>query len=206
MKKSIAVIGEGLTEKYYIESLKGLSPFTLLPRELNRKASSLQKLEQYIKDASSKGFDEVYCLIDLDSKKSDKEIIQYNKIKEKYHDQIIHIKSKGVRCKVVFIESERCTELWFLYYFLKSDTSRKFNSSDEVEKELRKFRPDYEKTEKYFKSVKSLHLNFISKTPQGSLKNAVDRSLKSCEKRENGERNHTFSEFHKFIDALGIKY
>lgn len=46
MKKAIAVIGEGITEKYYIESLKGLSPFDIRPQELGKKASSLKKLEK----------------------------------------------------------------------------------------------------------------------------------------------------------------
>ena len=37
MKKTIAVIGEGITEKHYIESLKGLSPFDIKPKELIQK-------------------------------------------------------------------------------------------------------------------------------------------------------------------------
>lgn len=63
-RKAIAVIGEGITEKYYIESLKGLSPFTVCPRELGHKASSLEKLEENIKNSIKDGYDEVYCLIE----------------------------------------------------------------------------------------------------------------------------------------------
>ncbi|MCD8165132.1 MAG: RloB family protein [Bacteroides sp.] len=62
MRKAIAVIGEGITEKYYIESLRGLSPFTLLPKELGKKASSLAELENSIKQSIEDGYDQVYCL------------------------------------------------------------------------------------------------------------------------------------------------
>lgn len=62
MRKTIAVIGEGITEKYYIESLKGISPFVVMPRELGIKASSLKSLDKNITLCIDKGFDEVYCL------------------------------------------------------------------------------------------------------------------------------------------------
>ena len=77
MKKTIAIIGEGITEKYYIESLKSLSNFSILPRELNRKASSLTKLAQEIKNGIDKGYDKIYCLIDMDNKDSGKEQTSY---------------------------------------------------------------------------------------------------------------------------------
>ena len=72
MRKTIAIIGEGITEKYYIESLKGISPFVVMPRELGKKASSLKTLEKNILLCVEKGFDEIYCLIDMDGKTSGK--------------------------------------------------------------------------------------------------------------------------------------
>ena len=48
MRKTIAVIGEGITEKFYIQSLKGISPFVIMPRELGIKASNLKSLEKNI--------------------------------------------------------------------------------------------------------------------------------------------------------------
>lgn len=56
-RKTIAVIGEGLTEKYYIESLKNLSSFYICPRELNRKASSIVSLKKNIDSAIHDGYD-----------------------------------------------------------------------------------------------------------------------------------------------------
>ena len=203
MKKTIAIIGEGITEKYYIESLKSLSNFSILPRELNRKASSLTKLAQEIKNGIDKGYDKIYCLIDMDNKDSGKEQTSYQNFKEKYSG-IHEKKSKGISCEVKFIETERCLELWFLFYFLKNNTTRKFNSYKEIEIELRKYRPNYEKTEKYFRSIKDIHLNFINSNPKGSLEIATTNSRKSIITRDKDTRNYTYSEMHLLLEDLNI--
>lgn len=48
LRKAIAVIGEGITEKYYIESLRALAgnDFQILPQQLGVKASNLNELEK----------------------------------------------------------------------------------------------------------------------------------------------------------------
>lgn len=205
MRKTIAVIGEGITEKYYIQSIKGMSPFTVLPNSLNQRASSLKDLQKAIDKAVADGFDEVYCLIDMDDKSEGKSKQDYETFKLKYHDKTIEKKKKGVLCKVVFIETERCTELWFLYHFTKSAITRKFNSYDELERELKKHRPNYEKKDAYFKSIGSLHHEMtVKRAPQGSLANATRNARASIKSKEADERLHTYSEMHKLFEALGI--
>lgn len=204
MKKSIAVIGEGITEKYYIESLKGISPFTIIPRELGIKASSLKSLSKNIKLAIDKGFDEVYCLIDMDSKTSGKSKNAYLALKNKYHNRVFSKKNKGMESIVFFIETERCTELWFLYYFSNVAITRKFNSYKELEEELRRYRPNYEKTLKYYKSLGNIHKDFESNSPKGSIKRAYRNSNSSLLSKVIDNRNYSYSEMHLLIKGLGI--
>lgn len=203
MKKAKTVIGEGITEKFYIESLKGLSPFNVLPQELGTKASSLKELEIAIRNAINQGYDEVYCLIDMDGKTEGNAKSKYLNLKNKYQ-KIHEIKKRGVKCKVVFIETERCTELWFLYHFTKSAITRKFNSYKELEKELKRYRPNYEKTERYFRSIGSIHKELILKSPSGSLKQAITNATQSVLSKTRDNRNYTYSEIHKLIEALEI--
>ena len=205
MRKAIAVIGEGITEKYYIESLKGLTPFTLLPKELGKKASSLTALEKSIKQAIKDGFDEVYCLIDMDTKSEGTNKTDYEKLKRTYHNKYHAIKKVGINCKVIFIETQRCMELWFLFHFTKHPTTKEFSSYKEVEKELQKYRSNYGKHENYFKSIGSIHENLTSKEPLGSLKQAVINSENSIITKNKDNRNYTYSEMHAFIYALGIE-
>ncbi len=203
-KKAIAVIGEGITEKYYIESLKGISPFTIMPRELGKKASNIKSLAKNITLCIEQGFDEVYCLIDMDGKTSGKAKEEYLALKHKFHNNIFTKKSQGTSTKIVFIETERCTELWFLYYFTNSTVTRKFNSYEELEKELKKYRPNYEKTDKYFKSLVNIHQNFETQMPVGSLKKAYKNALSSYRSHVRENRGYSFSEIHLLIKALEI--
>lgn len=204
MRKTIAVIGEGITEKYYIESLKGISPFTIIPRELGIKASNLKSLSKNIQLSIDKGFDEVYCLIDMDGKTRGKSKNDYLSLKSKFHNKTFIKKSKGLESKVLFVETERCTELWFLYYFTDRAITRKFNSYKELENELRKYRPNYKKTEKYFKSLVNIHKNFESEAPKGSIVKACQNSKSSLLSSINEKRKYTYSEIHILIKALGI--
>lgn len=207
MKKAIAVIGEGITEKYYIESLKGLSPFDVRPQELGKKASSLKKLESNIKESIKDGYDEVYCLIDMDGKRDGINKANYTTLKNKYHNIIHGNKKQGIQCKVVFIETERCTELWFLYHFTKAAPTKEFQSYHELEKELRNYRPQYEKTEKYFKSVVNLNNELVkNRNPKGSLAKAIENGKSSIKSRDKDSRDYSYSEIHLLFDALKIEY
>lgn len=200
-KRAIAVIGEGITEKYYIESIRGLSDFEITPRELGRKASNLQALKKNIDSAIKQCFDEVYCLIDMDDKNSGKSKTDYLTLKQKY--QKTHaIKSKGISCKVQFIETQRCTELWFLYHFIKTCTTQEFTSYKQLEKALQKYLPNYSKTEQYFKG-RNLHREFL--TNGGLLSKAMSHAESSIASKTSDGRDYTYSEMHLLINALKIK-
>lgn len=203
MKRAIGVIGEGITEKYYIESLKGLSPFTVLPKALGKKASSLKELESVIKRSIVDGFDEVYCLIDMDSKRGGTTKIKYDALKTKYHNKFFGKKKDGIQCKVQFIETERCTELWFLYHF--TQITREFTSYKELEQALQVYRPTYEKTDKYFRSIVDLHKNLIVNTPKGSLAKAREHGKNSLISKSRDNRKYTYTEMHLLFDALNIE-
>lgn len=206
MKKAIAVIGEGITEKYYIESLKGLSPFDIRPQELGKKASSLKQLEKNIQNSIKDGYDEVYCLIDMDGKREGVNKTSYNLLKNKYHNITHGNKKQGIQCKVVFIETERCTELWFLYHFTQSAITKEFQSYNELVKELRRYRPHYEKTEKYFRSVVNLHKEFTkNRDPNGSLSKAIENSISSMKSKEKDFRDYSYSEMYLLFEALKIE-
>ena len=202
-RKSIAVIGEGITEKYYIESLLSFTPcgFKIEPKSLGLKASNLKALEKAIVAAKDKGYDEIYCLIDMDTKLAGESKTKYLTLKKKYHDKTIIVKKADIHCTIKFIETCRCTELWFLYHFQYS--TRFFLSYNEVQNELRKYLPEYEKTEKYFKSAGSLD-HKMSKSG-GSRYKAISNAIKSIQyKADNGNCECSYSEMHTLLKALGI--
>ncbi len=202
--KAIAVIGEGITEKYYVESLRAFagSNFQIVPKQLGIKASSLDELEKAVQNAVEEGYDEVYCLIDMDSKEKGASVQKYDKLKSKYHGKHIVKKKKGIDCRVSFIETRRCLELWFIYYF--EYVTRHFASYKEVENFLHKFVSDYEKHERYFRSVGNLHKKMLD--CGGDLKKAIRNARKSLIELESTESSDaSYSEMCNFFNALEIK-
>jgi len=133
--------------------------------------------------------------------------LNYLNLKNKYHEKTHGKKRDGIQCRVIFIETERCTELWFLYHFTRSALTRRFANYNELQSELRKYRPAYEKTEKYFRSVGDLHLEITeNREPKGSLEKAISNAESSVKTRNSDNRPYTYSEMYKLFVGLGIVY
>lgn len=157
--------------------------------------SSLEDLEAEIEKAI-RDYNRVFCIIDMDNKHEGKDRQNYLALKKKYHKQAFKDDKKGIDCYVQFFETDRCTELFFLYYF--KYTTKKFDSYDAVEKELKGF-CEYEKRIKFFRSH-PLHPYFKKKG--GSFEKAIKHAYKSKEYKESTESDCSFSELGELFSLL----
>lgn len=117
-RNTTIIIGEGPTEFYYLNSLKDefRELQSIKPDTPNN--TSLRELERSIESAIAVGYDRIFCLIDMDTKKKDATSRrEYAKFKSKYHGKKVTNQKKGINYEVRFFETDRCTELFFLYYF-----------------------------------------------------------------------------------------
>lgn len=188
LKTTTLILGEGITETYYIESLKDV--FKGLNLVSNKqKQPNLQELEIKIKEGISKGYDRIFCLIDMDNKTEGNGKTKYINFKKKY--------LKNKKCKIEFFETHRCTELFFLYYF--QYTSRPYDNQPSLIKDLNKKVP-YEKKEEFFEKCKGLH-NYFERNG-GSLANAINNANKSLKEKLKDNRDYTYSELGKLIEKL----
>ena len=162
------------------------------------KHSSIKELQKRIELAISEGYSKVFCVIDMDNKKEGKDKTDYESLKRKYRKPVVKVK-KGINCEVKFFETERCTELFFLYYFRY--TTKEYICSDDLVKELNK-ECGYLKEQKFF-ARHPLHQYFIKKG--GSLDNAIANSEKSCKSIETTERDCTYSQLGNMIELLKKK-
>lgn len=193
-KRTIVVIGEGLTEKYYLKSLEGTIDAQVRPLIPNH-ATSMGELQSRIEQCIDEGYNCIFCLIDMDNKKEGKNRENYLKLKQKYHQQKIKRKKQGTESYIRFFENERCLEIWFLYHF--KPTTKKYNNSDELVKELNKL-CGYEKTEYFFsRKTKGLHNFLLAKG--GTLENAITYAGKSLQSKEKDGRDYTYSEMAEFL-------
>lgn len=199
-RNTTIIIGEGPTEFYYLNSLK--DEFRILQhiKPDSPKNTSLRELQRSIESSIQIGYSQVFCLIDMDTKKKDaKSMAEYQRLKKKYHNAHIVKKRSGIDCQIRFYETERCTELFFIYYF--KYTTQKFQTSDDVETLLNKI-CGYDKTLKFFRGH-PLH-QFFEKQG-GNFVNAIANANRSLFDVRNGNRDYTYSEIGSMFNDLGIE-
>lgn len=79
-RTTIAVIGEGPTEKYYLKSLEGVIHAQVKPVVPNH-ATSMAELERRIEQCIDDGYNMIFCLIDMDNKKEGRNRENYLRLK-----------------------------------------------------------------------------------------------------------------------------
>ena len=199
-RNTTIIIGEGPTEFYYLNSLK--DEFRILQhiKPDSPKNTSLRELQRSIESSIQMGYSQVFCLIDMDTKKKDaKSMAEYQRLKKKYHNAHSVKKRSGIDCQIRFYETERCTELFFIYYF--KYTTQKFQTSEDVEVLLNKI-CGYDKTLKFFRGH-PLH-QFFEKQG-GNFVNAIANANRSLVDVRNGNRDYTYSEIGSMFNDLGIE-
>lgn len=158
-KTNIAIVGEGLTERYYFLHLKALKGYrcTVKPRQFSN-GGDIIYIERKAKEFLSVGM-KVICVFDTDiAERNEAERQKIVKFKDKY----------GKNEDVIICDSLPSIEFWFLLHFKK--TNRKFSSYSQIKKELVKFLPDYDKTEKYLRQDKWVRA--LLSTQEDAIENA----------------------------------
>ncbi len=120
-KKSIAVIGEGITEWFYFDSLRIAHryPFKVAPDFPQH--SDIQHMSKLVNDYVRRQYDYVVCLVDMDR------LLAHPAEMETYK----RLKSKSDSC-VLWVETNPCTEFWFLLHFLPSLAIRHYVNQDQA--------------------------------------------------------------------------
>ena len=198
IKDSIIVIGEAITEYYYFNSLKDTYRQLNIKPAYPKHSTGLDYLAQEIDKAIDDGHSLIICVVDMDNKKEGKEKENYERFKQR-REGIHKIKKSGFKYEIRFIENERCTEIFFLFYF--AYTSHCFQNQPELLDELNKH-CEYEKTEKFFQKH-PLHQYFEG--AGGDFMQALRNAAKSMKEKEETDRDYTYSQMAELFEALGIK-
>ena len=192
--KSVAIIGEGETEWFYFDSLRITCryPFKVAPDfpQHSDVKHILKLVESYL---NKQQYDFIVCLFDMDRLlQQPSEMRLYTNAKKKYG-------AKKYAGRVMFIETNPCTEFWFLLHFLPNVVCRQYESYKKLLPELQEHMPGYEKTERYF--TKTNLYKYL--TEHGDLERAVKNSEKLCQLcQESPEDLKAYSEIHKVIELL----
>lgn len=194
-RQTALILGEGPTEFYYFKSLCDVyKNITIKPDY--PKHTSIKELELKIEEGIALGYSHIFCVIDMDTKDTEPERTQYQKLRAKYAKPIAKPK-KGIYCNVEFFETHRCTELFFLYYFRY--TSRAYENQESLLKDLNQY-VEYRKTIEFFIKTKGLHGYF--ERNGGSLEKAIANAKRSMDENLKDDREYTYSELGRLMEIL----
>lgn len=176
-KYRIAIVGEGHTEWHYFDSLRTEKRYKFQISPELPKHSDYESIFRLAEKLSEQGYDEVFCVLDLD--------VIVNPRQNKYESKKNQMLKKYPSVSV--FESLPCFELWFLLHF--TDFSGKsYHNSAALLAELRRYLPDYEKHIEFFKKVRLY--NYIR--TKGNEHNAFTYAEKLClAQKENKGLNFT---------------
>lgn len=188
VKKSIAIIGEGETEWFYFDSLRIARryPFKVAP-DFPRH-SDIHHLAKMANDYVQRQYDHVVCLVDMDRMMAHPtEMDTYRRLKRQSSN------------KVMWIETNPCTEFWFLLHFLPQLSTRQYQTYDDLLPELQRYMPGYEKSVRYFR--KTNLYNFL--VTHGDIDRAMANSEKLSRMSESSPQDRiAYSQVYKVLQLL----
>ena len=145
--KTYGFIVEGKTEYWYLNMIKRHYQhlnFNIRPKLLEQHSLTELFSNQGISDLTNQDFDKVFLIIDFDV------IVKEQKEKPRGKINLIerlkHFIDSADNVEVII--NNPCLEYWFLLHF--ENTGKHFTSCSQVIRELKKFIPDYKKTQEYY--------------------------------------------------------
>ena len=179
LREGIFIIGEGLTEQYYFHHLKQIKKYNCIVKPRFFGNTNITQIEKTVENLLQ-GYVTVICVFDADvSKRNEVERRKFEKFKRKYTNTK----------RVIICDTLPSIEYWFLLHFL--DTNKSFTSSRKVLQELKKYIPNYEKTEKFLEKSKWIK-EFVNK---------LEVACKNAKKDIPGSGN-SYSNIYKAIAKL----
>ena len=195
---TFAIVVDGNTEVWYFQMLKRNEKDLIIniePKLPQRK--KLRDLYQRVTEFTEY-YTKVFWIIDLDviiKEAKETKTGSESKIQElkKYLSEI-----ENNYDNVITILNNPCLEFWFLLHF--KQTTKYFPKCQNAERELKKYLPDYEKTEKYFlKEGNDIYLR-LRPYLETALKN-----VKSLQRKTLEELERAICEMNLFFETEEIK-
>ncbi|MGE4585251.1 MAG: RloB family protein [Sphaerochaeta sp.] len=160
LKKSIAIVGEGLTEWMYFDYIRRSEDILFLINQTYPSIRIFNTSSKKAKELHSQAYDLVFCVLDIDAILRERKFSTFQKICNTLPETIIPIVSNP------------CIEIWFVMHFLDAPQGGTYLSYSSIARELHRYMPHYTKTEAYFTES-----NFF---PTLEKKNGLERAIRNA--------------------------
>lgn len=138
LSKSIVIVGEGFTEVLYFDCIRRVIRHNYTLKACmgfnSDYASVFNKAAQLLNESN---YDLALCVLDVDG------IVTDGKLQE------FVSACKRLDKRIVPVPSNPCIEFWFLLHMWKTAPGRYFESFSQLEPEIRKIWPGYEKSKEF---------------------------------------------------------
>lgn len=132
-----AVLGEGITEQWYLRHLKEFKGYVYVIRPSLFADITIEKAEGIIDELVTGGCNQITYLTDYDTVVAQGKRDIFNKIVRKYNDVE----------EVLICDSMPSIELWFLLHFKYS--TKEYTNCAELVRDLKVYLPEYQKRRTY---------------------------------------------------------
>ncbi len=177
----ITLIGEGITEQYYFKHIRSFYNYRYILKPYFFGITSLTDMDRKIAEVLEGGGIAI-CVFDTDvSQRLEAEEKKLNRLLKKY----------SRRENVVFCNSLPSIEYWFLLHY--ENTNKHFSNSKAVERVLRKYLLNFEKTTLFLEREKWV----ADLCSDNKLKTAIERA------RDFSDDSPSYSNIYKAFDLFG---
>lgn len=161
-KLKYAVLGEGITEQWYLSHLKKYKGYIYSIRPSLFADIGIEKAEGIIDELISGGCDQVTFLTDYDTIVNQGKKKEFNRLVDKNID------------RVLICDSMPSIEYWFLLHFIF--TTKEYTNCDEVVKDLKNYISDYSKKKSYLERDKWFKILIKEDGLEKAISNAKKRT------------------------------
>jgi hypothetical protein len=183
-----AVLGEGITEQWYLKHLKEYKNYGYAIRPSLFSDIGIEKAEGIIDELVTGGCDHITFLTDYDTIVSQNKQAVFDRIAAKYMDME----------EVLICDSMPSIELWFLLHF--KYTTKEFTNCSEILVELKKYLPEYEKKRTYLEKIEWFKTLINNAGDEQALANA--KRLLDLNERENIGKHFPYTKMPLAIEAF----
>ena len=178
-RKSIYVVGEGITEQYYFQHLKRIKGYICMVKPRLFGNTNIFEMEKKITELLAEDAD-VICVFDADvSKRNQIENERLTNLKNRY----------ATNDKVVICDSLQCIEYWFILHY--EDICPVHNNGADTVRRLKRHISDYSKSEQY-----------LGKSQWVERMNTGENLTSACQRAERHEAGLSYTKLYKAINRL----
>ncbi len=188
LRLKYAVLGDGLTEQYYLKHLKGINGYNYAIKPSLFDNIEISQASEIICELLRGGVDGVVYLTDYDTIVNQSRKVAFDKLKDKFKDDV----------KVLICETMPSIEFWFLLHY--QYTTRSFQDSTEALNVLKRSLPNFEKRKVWLEQT-----HWVEELcSDGKLEVAIDNAKRFEIESEKGDldSHHPFSFVFKAIEQF----